>query len=359
MKNIHNFNAGPSVLPKEVINKSVKSIINFNNSGISILEISHRSLDFINIVNNTTDLVKSILNLNDDYSVLFLQGGATLQFSMIPYNFLLKKALYLDTGFWAYNAIKEAKKFGKIDIVFSSRKKNYSYIVENYNLSTNKYDYFHCTSNNTIVGSQMKVFPKTTIPIICDMSSDIFSRKLNFRKFSLIYASAQKNLSSSGMTIVIIKNEILKRIKRKNSIPYYLDYRIHMMKNNKILNTPNILSIYISMLNLKWIKKNGGISSIEKKNRYKAKLLYEEIDRNIFFENKINKKNRSNMNVSFFLKNDKLKKNFDEMWKKRNILGLEGHRLLGGYRASLYNAVNLRSVKILIEVMKEFEEKFS
>ncbi|WP_185850565.1 3-phosphoserine/phosphohydroxythreonine transaminase [Blattabacterium cuenoti] len=352
---IHNFNAGPSVLPKKVVEKSAKSIISFNESGISLLEISHRSLDFIEIIEKTASLVKRITNLNDDYTILFLQGGATLQFAMVPYNLMNKEAAYLDTGIWAHNAVKEAENFGKVKILFSGKDKNYTYIPENYHIP-DKVDYFHCTSNNTIVGTQMKSFPITYVPIVCDMSSDIFSRKLNFRKFSLIYASAQKNVSSSGMTIVIIKKEILEKIKR--NIPSYLDYRIHI-KNNGILNTPNVFSIYTSMLTLEWIERKGGLSILEEENEYKAKLLYDEIDNNELFENRIHKNNRSNMNVSFFLKKKSLEKEFNKMWIKENIVGLDGHRLLGGYRASIYNAIPIESILFLIEIMKEFEKRFA
>ncbi|WP_185862873.1 3-phosphoserine/phosphohydroxythreonine transaminase [Blattabacterium cuenoti] len=352
---IHNFNAGPSILPKQVIIKSAQSVVDYNQCGLSLLEISHRSKDFLEIMEKTTDLVKRVMNLNEDYAILFLQGGATLQFSMVPYNLMKKEAAYLDTGIWAYNAIKEAEKFGKVRIPFSGRKKDYTYISKTYHVP-DEVDYFHCTSNNTIVGTQIKKFPHTTIPIVCDMSSDIFSRKLNFCQFSLIYASAQKNVSSAGMTIVIVKKEILGKIKR--NIPSYLDYNIHI-KNNRILNTPNVFSIYTSMLTLEWIENKGGLSILEKENQKKAKLLYDEIDNNNLFENKIHKEDRSNMNVSFFLKKKNLEKEFNSMWKKENIVGLDGHRSLGGYRASIYNALPLESVQFLIEIMKEFEKKFS
>ncbi|WP_185858793.1 3-phosphoserine/phosphohydroxythreonine transaminase [Blattabacterium cuenoti] len=352
---IHNFNAGPSILPKEVVIKSAQSIINLNKSGLSLLEISHRSLDFLEIIEKTTHLVKYIMNLNDDYAILFLQGGATLQFAMVPYNLMNQEAAYLDTGFWAHNAIKEAKKFGKVNILFSGRKKNYTCISKNYQIPYNV-DYFHCTSNNTIVGTQMNKFPKTTVPIVCDMSSDILSRKIDFSQFSLIYASAQKNVSSAGMTIVIVKKDILGRIKRE--VPTYMDYQIHV-QNNSILNTPNVFSIYTSMLTLEWIKNKGGLSILEKENKYKTKLLYDEIDKSNLFENKIDKEDRSKMNVSFFLKKKNLEKEFNKMWKKENIVGLDGHRFVGGYRASIYNALPLESVQFLIEIMKEFEKKFS
>ncbi|WP_185858139.1 3-phosphoserine/phosphohydroxythreonine transaminase [Blattabacterium cuenoti] len=352
---IHNFNAGPSILPKEVVKKSAQSVINFNDTGLSVLEISHRSMDFLEIIEKTTFLIKRMMGLNEDYAVLFLQGGATLQFSMIPYNLMYKKAAYLDTGFWAYNAIKEAKKFGVVKVLFSGKNINYTSIEKDYHIPCNM-DYFHCTSNNTIVGTQMKIFPKTSTPIVCDMSSDIFSRKLDFCQFSLIYASAQKNIGSAGMTIVIIKKEILG--KNKKNIPSYMDYKIHI-QNNSILNTPNVFSIYTSMLTLEWIENQGGLFVLEKKNQHKAKLLYNEIDKNSLFENKIHEENRSNMNVSFFLKNKDLEKEFNKIWKKENIVGLDGHRYLGGYRASIYNALPLESVQFLIEIMKEFERKFS
>ncbi|WP_185861454.1 3-phosphoserine/phosphohydroxythreonine transaminase [Blattabacterium cuenoti] len=354
---VHNFNAGPSVLPKEVLKKSAQSVINFNDSGLSLLEISHRSIDFLEIIEKTTLLVKRIMNLNDDYAILFLQGGATLQFSMVPYNLMNQKAAYLDTGFWAHNAIKEAKKFGEVIVLFSGKNKNYTYISKNYHIPCDM-DYFHCTSNNTIIGTQMKIFPQTSTPVVCDMSSDILSRKLDFSQFSLIYASAQKNISSAGMTIVIVKKDILGKFKK--TIPSYMDYKIHI-QNNSILNTPNVFSIYTSMLTLEWIENQGGLSILEEQNQYKAKLLYDEIDKNHLFENKIHKENRSNMNVSFFLKekNLELEKEFNKICKKENIVGLDGHRYLGGYRASIYNALPLESVQFLIEIMKKFEKKFS
>ncbi|MDR1805015.1 MAG: 3-phosphoserine/phosphohydroxythreonine transaminase [Flavobacteriales bacterium] len=352
---IYNFNAGPSVLPETVIKKSAQAVIDYHQHGLSLLEISHRSKDFLEILEKTTNLVKRLMNLNDGYAVLFLQGGATLQFTMVPYNLMKKEAAYLDTGIWANKAIQEARKFGKVRIIFSGIEKNYSYISKNYHIPDHV-DYFHCTSNNTIVGTQMKNFPISSIPMICDMSSDIFSRKLDFCQFGLIYASAQKNISSAGMTIVIVRKEILGKIKKE--IPSYLDYKIHI-KNKSILNTPNIFSIYTSMLTLEWIEKKGGISILEKENQQKAKLLYEEIDRNNLFENKIHKEDRSNMNVTFFLKKKHLESKFNETWKKENIVGLDGHRSLGGYRASIYNALPLESVQFLISIMKEFEKKFS
>ncbi|WP_185853519.1 3-phosphoserine/phosphohydroxythreonine transaminase [Blattabacterium cuenoti] len=352
---IHNFNAGPSILPKEVVRKSAQSVIDFNGTGLSLLEISHRSIDFLEIIEKTTCLVKQVMNLNDEYAILFLQGGASLQFSMVPYNLMGQEAAYLDTGFWANNAIKEAKKFGKVKILFSGKDQNYTHIPKNYQIPYHV-DYFHCTSNNTIVGTQMKIFPKTSVPIVCDMSSDIFSRELNFCQFSLIYASAQKNVSSAGMTIVIVKKDILGKIKK--NIPSYMDYKIHI-QNKSILNTPNVFSIYTSMLTLEWIQNKGGLSILEIENEHKAKLLYDEIDKNNLFENKIHKEDRSNMNVSFFLKDQKLEKEFNRMWIKENIVGLDGHRFLGGYRASIYNALPLKSVQFLIEIMKEFERKFS
>ncbi|WP_185859499.1 3-phosphoserine/phosphohydroxythreonine transaminase [Blattabacterium cuenoti] len=352
---IHNFNAGPSILPQEVVRKSAQSVIDFNGTGLSLLEISHRSIDFLEIIEKTTCLVKKVMNLNDDYAILFLQGGATLQFSMVPYNLMDQEAAYLDTGFWAKNAIKEAKRFGKVKILFSGKDQNYTHISKNYQIPYHV-DYFHCTSNNTIVGTQMKTFPQTSVPIVCDMSSDIFSRKLNFLQFSLIYASAQKNVSSAGMTIVIVRKNVLGKIEK--NIPSYMDYKIHI-QNKSILNTPNVFSIYTSMLTLEWIEKKGGLSILEIENKYKAKLLYDEIDQNNLFENKIHKEDRSNMNVSFFLKDKKLEKEFNKMWRKENIVGLDGHRFLGGYRASIYNALPLKSVQFLIEIMKEFEIKFS
>lgn len=352
----HNFSAGPCILPQEVFEKSAQAILNFNNSGLSILEISHRSSDFIAVIEEARKLVLELLNLKDKgYQALFLHGGASMEFLMVPYN-LMKvngNAAYLDTGTWAHNAIFEAQNFGETTIVASSRAENYSYIPTEYLIPTN-IDYFHCTSNNTIFGTQMKEFPKGNFPLVCDMSSDIFSRQLDFSQFDLIYAGAQKNLGPAGVTLVLVKEEILGKTGRK--IPNILNYQQHIAKES-MYNTPPVFSIYASLLTLQWLKKSGGIEAIERLNNQKAALLYAEIDRNPLFTGTSNPNDRSVMNACFKLNNQEHSEVFDILWKKAGISGLEGHRSVGGYRASMYNALPIESVEVLVDVMKELETK--
>lgn len=348
----HNFSAGPSILPQEVFQKSAEAILDFNGSGLSILEISHRSKDFIAVMDEARALVKKLMKLGDDYEVLFLQGGASLQFLMAPYNLMKTggKAAYLDTGSWAAAAIKEGKKFGEVEIVGSSKEEKYSFIPKNYVVS-NEFDYFHCTSNNTIYGTQMKEFPDTEVPIVCDMSSDIFSREIDFSKFGIIYAGAQKNMGPAGATLVVIKKDILGKTGRE--IPSYLDYSLHISKES-MFNTPPVFAVYASLLTLQWLEKNGGIAAAEERNIAKAKLLYDEIDRNPNFECYCVPEDRSLMNVSFKLTDETKKEQFDNAWKEAGISGLNGHRSLGGYRASIYNAMPIESVQVLVNVMKNF-----
>tara|TARA_B100000902_G_scaffold399381_1_gene469974 strand:- start:2202 stop:3257 length:1056 start_codon:yes stop_codon:yes gene_type:complete len=346
----HNFSAGPCILPDEVFKKSAEAIINFNNS-LSLIEISHRSEPFIKVIDNTIRLTKELLNIPDNYSILFLQGGASLQFLMVPFNLMKKngKAAYLNTGTWSNKAINEAKKFGDILITGDSSDLNYSYIPKNYKIPDN-IDYFHCTSNNTIFGTQIKEFPETNGLLVCDMSSDIFSRKINVKEFDIIYAGAQKNMGPAGTTMVIIKNSILGNTGR--DIPTMLDYRTHIDKGS-MFNTPPVFSIYVSMLTLEWLKKQGGVNEIEKINNQKAELLYNEIDQNKFIEGIAKIEDRSNMNVTFKI-NDKSKaKFFDYECIKANINGIKGHRSVGGYRASIYNAMPISSVKVLVEIMRK------
>ena len=350
----HNFCAGPSILPKEVIIQAAESVLDINESGLSLLEISHRSKAFVDIMEEARSLVLELTKLNGkDYSVLFLQGGASTQFSMVPYNILSKKAAYLDTGSWSSKAIKEAKLFGEITEIASSKDSNYNYIPKNYTISEDC-DYFHCTSNNTIYGTQIKEFQSSIIPIVCDMSSDIFSRQLDFSKFDLIYAGAQKNLGPAGVTIVIIKNSVLGNTSR--NIPSMMDYQTHINKSS-LYNTPPVFSVYVSLLNMRWLKSSGGIKKLEEINNKKATILYSEIDINPFFKGHAKEEDRSAMNVTFNLVNDDFKETFDSMLKDAGIIGINGHISIGGYRASMYNAMPIESVKTLVEVMSELENK--
>lgn len=347
----HNFSAGPCILPQEVFQKSAEAILDFNGMGLSILEISHRSKDFVSVMDEARAIVKRLMNLGDEYEVLFLAGGASLQFVMAPFN-LMKlengKAAYLDTGTWASNAIKEAKKLGTVDIVGSSKEQKYSFIPKDYKVGS-EYDYFHCTSNNTIYGTQMKTFPKVDTLMVCDMSSDIFSRVVDFSQFDLIYAGAQKNMGPAGTTLVVVKKEILGKTGR--DIPSYLDYSLHIAKES-MFNTPPVFPVYASLLTLQYLEKHGGIVAAEERNNAKAKLLYDEIDRNPLFETYCKDEDRSLMNVSFNITDESKKEAFDNAWKAAGINGLNGHRSLGGYRASLYNALQIESVQVLVDVMK-------
>ena len=350
----HNFCAGPSILPKEVIIQAAESVLDINESGLSLLEISHRSKAFVDIMEEARSLVLELTKLNrKDYSVLFLQGGASTQFSMVPYNILSKKAAYLDTGSWSSKAIKEAKLFGEITEIASSKDSNYNYIPKNYTISEDC-DYFHCTSNNTIYGTQIKEFQSSIIPVVCDMSSDIFSRQLDFSKFDLIYAGAQKNLGPAGTTVVIIKNSVLGNTSR--NIPSMMDYQTHINKSS-LYNTPPVFSVYVSLLNMRWLKSSGGIKKLEEINNKKATILYSEIDINPFFKGHAKEEDRSAMNVTFNLVNDDFKETFDSMLKDAGIIGINGHISVGGYRASMYNAMPIESVKTLVEVMSELENK--
>ena len=345
----HNFSAGPCILPQEVLQKASEAVLNFNNDNLSLIEISHRSKPFVAIMEKARSLVLELLGLeNKGYKVLFLQGGASTQFLMTAYNLLDKKAAYLNTGTWSDKAIKEAKLFGEIDVVASSKDKNFNYIPKGYKIPKDA-DYFHCTSNNTIFGTQMKSFQETSVPLICDMSSDIFSRQLDFSKFDIIYAGAQKNMGPAGTTLVVIKEAILGKVDRE--IPSMLNYKTHISKDS-MFNTPSVFAVYVSMLTLEWLKDLGGIPFIEKVNQQKADLLYNEIDRNPLFKGIVAKEDRSTMNATFVLTDESLQEKFDAMWKKAGINGLNGHRSVGGYRASMYNALPLHSVQVLVDVMQ-------
>ncbi len=347
----HNFSAGPCILPQEVFEQSAAAILDFNGSGLSLLEISHRSKDFVPVMEEARAIVKRLMKLGDEYEVLYLGGGASLQFAMVPFNLMKQNgghAAYLDTGVWASGAIKEAEKLGKVNIIGSSKAEGYTYIPKNYTAGA-EYDYFHCTSNNTIYGTQMKTFPKVDTLMVCDMSSDIFSREMDFSQFDLIYAGAQKNMGPAGVTLVVVKKEILGKTGR--NIPSYLDYSLHISKDS-MLNTPPVFPVYASLLTLQHLEKNGGIAAAEERNMAKAALLYREIDRNPLFEGFCAEEDRSLMNVCFKITDETRKEAFDAAWKAAGINGLNGHRSVGGYRASLYNALPLESVKILIDVMK-------
>lgn len=351
----HNFSAGPCILPKSVLQKASDSVLNFNGLDLSLIEISHRSKDFVDVMEHARSLALEHLGLKDKgYKSLFLQGGASLEFLMVPYNLLENKAGYLNTGTWADKALKEARQLGEIIEVDSSKASNYNYIPKNYKVPSDL-DYFHCTSNNTIYGTQIQNFPETEVPIVCDMSSDIFSRTMDFSKFDLIYAGAQKNMGPAGTTLVVVKEDLLGKVSRK--IPSMLDYSVHIKKDS-MFNTPAVFPVYVSMLTLEWLRDLGGISEIEKLNNKKAELLYSEIDRNTLFEGFVkSKEDRSKMNATFNLTNPELKDKFDLMWKNAGISGLNGHRSVGGYRASMYNALPVESVMVLVEIMKELEQK--
>ena len=352
----HNYSAGPCILPQEVFEKSAQAILNFNNLDLSILEISHRSKDFVAVMEEARALVIELLGLEGKgYQALFLHGGASLEFLMVPYNLMREngKAAYLDTGTWASGAIKEAKHFGETVVVASSKAENYNHIPKNYTVPSDA-NYFHCTSNNTIFGTQMREFPKLNIPVICDMSSDIFSRSMDFSQFDLIYAGAQKNMGPAGATLVVVKEEILGKTGRH--IPSMLDYQQHIAKES-MYNTPPVFPIYASLLTLQWLKNLGGIKAIEKVNEAKANLLYNEIDRNPLFKGTAATEDRSFMNATFVLNDESHAETFDQLWKAAGISGLTGHRSVGGYRASMYNALPLESVQVLVDVMKELENK--
>ena len=351
----HNFSAGPCILPQPVLQKASEAIINFNGLDLSLLEISHRSKDFVAVMERAQELALEHLGLqNKGYKALFLQGGASMEFLRVAYNLLENKAAYLNTGTWSSKSIKEAKLFGEVVEVASSKDQNFNYIPKNYSIPSDV-DYFHCTSNNTIFGTQIKNFQKTDAPIVCDMSSDIFSRQLDFSKFSLIYAGAQKNMGPAGTTLIVVKQDILGKVSR--AIPSLMDYKIHIGKDS-MFNTPAVFAVYVSMLTLEWLQEKGGISAIEKLNNKKADLIYSEIDRNPLFTGFVtNKEDRSTMNATFNLTDESLKETFDTLWQEAGINGLNGHRSVGGYRASMYNALELESVQVLVDVMKKLERR--
>ncbi|MFM2358945.1 MAG: hypothetical protein RLY16_938 [Bacteroidota bacterium] len=351
---VHNFNAGPSILPKQVFEQAAAAVLDYQQSGLSILEIGHRTPTFQAIMDEARALVKELMQLDDYHEVLFLHGGASTQFMQVPMNLLDDKgtAAYADTGVWGQKAIKEARLFGKVDVVCSGKESKYSVIPKDFAVP-NDASYFHITTNNTIYGTQWQKIPKTSNPMVADMSSDIFSRVLNFNMFDLIYAGAQKNMGPAGVNLLVVNKGILGKIKRP--IPAIMDYRNHI-NDGSMMNTPPVFAVFVCLLNLRWLKAEGGIAAIEKKNNEKAALLYDEIDRNPFFHGTTCVEDRSKMNVCFVMNNEEQEAAFLQLAKSKNIIGIKGHRLVGGFRASLYNALPISSVQVLVDAMREFEQ---
>ncbi len=356
-KKIHNFNAGPSILPPEVFQEAAAAILNFNNSGLSILEFGHRTPEFTAVMEEARNLVKELMSLDENHDVLFLHGGASTQFMQVPMNLLDSKdvAAYTDTGVWSSKAIKEAKLFGKVEMVCSSKDKNYSYIPKNFAVP-NDAKYMHITTNNTIYGTQWQQIPHTSNSLVADMSSDIFSRELNFNAFDLIYAGAQKNMGPAGVNLIVVNRNILGKIKRP--IPTIMDYRNHINEGS-MLNTPPVFAVFVCLLTLRWLKAQGGIKAIEQKNIEKAALLYKEIDNNPLFTGTAVTEDRSKMNVCFVMNNPALEADFLNFAKSKQIVGIKGHRLVGGFRASLYNALPLSSVEVLVKTMQDFAKIYA
>jgi phosphoserine aminotransferase len=348
----HNFSAGPAILPETVIEQAAAAARDYNGTGLSILEVSHRGPEFIPIMEEAFSLVRELLNLSDDYEVMFLSGGASSQFFMLAMNLLPQdgKAGYLNTGTWSTKAIKEARNFGNVLELDSSKDQNFNYIPKGYSIDEDL-AYLHLTSNNTIVGTQHHVWPETSVPFVCDMSSDIFSRPLDISKFGMIYAGAQKNMGPAGTTLVIVRKDMLGKVKR--NIPSMLDYNIHI-KNDSSFNTPPVFPIYVCMLTMRWLKANGGLKAMEERNKLKAALLYKEIDENPLFEGTAKSEDRSLMNVTFVMKNPDLESAFMKACTEVGCVGIKGHRSVGGFRASIYNALPIESVQVLVDVMKKF-----
>jgi phosphoserine aminotransferase len=352
----YNFNPGPSVLPEMTLKNTAEAVLNLNGSGMSIMEISHRSKDFEAILKESKDHLRELLGIPSGYSILFLQGGASLQFAMIPYNFLNKKAAYLDSGSWANKALKEAKFFGEVQVVASSKEQNYTFIPKNYTIPADA-DYFHITTNNTIYGTEIKTDINSPIPLIADASSDILSRPMDISKYAMIYGGAQKNLGPAGVAFVILKDSLLEKITKP--IPTILNYKTHV-ENDSLYNTPPCIAIYACLQTLKWLKDLGGLNAIHKINLEKASMLYNEIERNKLFMSPITvAEDRSIMNVVFIFKPEykELEEKFLELAKAKGLVGIKGHRSVGGFRASIYNAMAIEGVKTLVQAMKEFESQ--
>ncbi len=356
MNKVHNFSAGPCILPQEVLKQASEAVVNFDDLNLSLIEISHRSKNVVAVMEKAQNLVKELLNVPDNYDILFLQGGASLGFYMAAMNFLKEggKAHYVNTGTWAKKAIKEAKLVGDVNVLASSEDQNFNYIPK-FEVPSDG-DYLHITTNNTIFGTQYQELPKANTPLIADMSSDIFSRPVNVADYDLIYAGAQKNMGPAGTTLFIVNRDKLGKTGR--TIPSMLDFAIHASKDS-MFNTPPVFAIYVSMLTLQWLKDLGGVEAIQKINAEKAATMYAEIDRNPLFKGFTAVEDRSKMNATFNLVDESHKDTFDAMWKEAGISGINGHRSVGGYRASMYNALPLESVKALVKVMQEFEEKVS
>jgi len=355
MKKVHNYSAGPCILPPEVLKQAAEAVVEFEGMGLSLLEISHRSKQFEAVMDESRHLVRELLHVPDNYSVVFLQGGATLGFTIAPYNFLPVggKAAYVNTGTWATGALKEGIRMGNAVEIASSESSNFNHIPKGYSIPADA-DYLHLTSNNTIYGTQFKDFPASPVKVICDMSSDIFARQINVSDFAMIYAGAQKNMGPAGATLYIVNNDLLGKSGR--NIPVYLDLVQHIKKDS-MYNTPPVYSVYVSMLTLRWLKNLGGVPVMEKINEEKARTLYAEIDLNPLFKGHSVAEDRSTMNATFTLTDESLADEFDALWKSAGISGIKGHRSVGGYRASMYNALPLESVKVLVEVMRELALK--
>lgn len=349
----YNFNAGPSMLPREVIEATAAACLDFEGSGLSLMEISHRAKNFQPVVDKAVELVKELLDLPAGYSVVFLAGGASTEFCRVPYNFLEKKAAYLNTGTWAKKAMKEAKLFGEVVEVASSAEDNYTYIPKNFTVPADA-DYLHITTNNTIFGTEMRYDLDSPVPLIADMSSDIFSRPVDVSKYNCIYAGAQKNVSMAGVNIVIVKDEALNKVSRQ--IPTMLDYMTHV-KNGSMFNTPPVVPIYCAMKNLEWVKQNGGVEAMDKRAKERADMLYTEIERNKLFRGTVKAEDRSYMNICFVMNDEykELEADFLQFATERGMVGIKGHRSVGGFRASCYNAQTIKGVQALIQSMKDFE----
>ena len=348
----HNFNSGPSILPQEVLEQASKAILDFNGIGLSILEIGHRSTWFVDVIEEAKSLVKELMQLDEHYDVLFLHGGATTQFMQIPMNLLNdgETAAYCDNGIWGSKAIKEASLFGKVHVATSSRDKNYTYLQKDFAVPTDS-KYLHLTTNNTVEGTQWHSFPETNVPIVADMSSDIFSRQMEFKKFAVIYAGAQKNMGAAGVNLLVIRKEVLGKVQRK--IPAIMDYKNHI-EAGSLLNTPPVFAIYVALLTLRWIKKEGGLSEMERRANEKSQLLYSTIDALPLFHCPIAKEDRSKMNAVFFIEDEAMQNKFLDECKANGMVGVKGYRTVGGIRVSMYNALPLESVQAFCDLATSF-----
>ncbi len=352
----YNFNAGPSMLPREVIENTAKQILDFNGSGLSLMEISHRAKDFQPVMDESVTLIKELLDIPNGYSVIFLGGGASLQFMQIPANFLIKKAAYLNTGTWAKKAMKEAKLFGEVVEVASSADANYTFVPKDYTIPADA-DYFHITTNNTIYGTEIRKELDSPVPLIADMSSDIMSRPVDVSKYNAIYAGAQKNMAMAGVTCIIVKDEVLGKVQR--DLPTMIDYRTHIDKGS-MFNTPPVVPIYSLLETMRWVKAQGGVKEMDRRAHERADILYDEIDRNKLFHGTVKEEDRSLMNICFVMNDEykELEKPFFDFATEHGMVGIKGHRSVGGFRASCYNAQTVEGVQALVTAMKDFEAKY-